>query len=183
MRLGYNTNGFANHPWETALRLVAEIGYESVAVTLDHHCLDPFGPSCLDERQRLRQLLAELRLGCVIETGARFLLDPRRKHEPTLVSPAPDDRARRIDFLKQAIDTAADVGAEAVSLWAGTVRDGASEQVAFERLCDGLARVLDHADKRQVRIAFEPEPGMLVATMDQFARLAAQLRPVAGSDD
>ena len=175
MRLGYNTNGFANHPWETALRLVAEIGYESVAVTLDHHCLDPFAPSFHDERERLRRVLAELRLGCVIETGSRFLLDPRRKHEPTLVSPSSEERNRRVAFLNRAIDTAADVGAEAVSLWAGVVRDGAPEEIAFERLCDGLSRVLEHAEKRQVRIAFEPEPGMLVETMDQFARLAEQL--------
>lgn len=175
MRLGYNTNGFAHHPWETALRLIAEIGYESVALTLDHHCLNPFAPDVREERNRLRRALAELRLGCVIETGARYLLDPRRKHEPTLVSPDPEARDRRIDFLNHAIDTASDVGAEAVSLWAGVVHDGASDDVAFERLCAGLSRVLEHAERRQVRIAFEPEPGMLIERMDQFARLVERV--------
>src|SRR6185312_13336299 len=42
MLLGYNTNGLAFHRWDDALRLLADVGYESVAVTLDHHCLDPF---------------------------------------------------------------------------------------------------------------------------------------------
>ena len=41
-------------------------------------------------------------LGCVIETGARFLLDPRAKHEPTLVTASPEGRARRVDFLFRA---------------------------------------------------------------------------------
>jgi L-ribulose-5-phosphate 3-epimerase len=175
MRLGYNTNGFAHHPWETALRLIAEIGYESVAITLDHHCLNPFAPEVREERNRLWRVLEELRLGCVIETGARYLLDPRRKHEPTLVSPAPEGRNRRVEFLTHAIDTAAEVGAEAVSLWAGVVRDGARDEVAFERLREGLSRVLEHAERRNMRIAFEPEPGMLIERMDQFARLVERV--------
>jgi sugar phosphate isomerase/epimerase len=54
----------------------------------------------------------------VIETGARFLLDPRRKHEPTLLS---EDRRRRIDFYKYAIDCAAELGSDCVSLWSGAL--------------------------------------------------------------
>ena len=39
--LGYNTNGFAHHRLTDALRLLADIGYQSVAITLDHHALNP----------------------------------------------------------------------------------------------------------------------------------------------
>ena len=41
MYLGYNTNGFAHHTTSDAVAVLHEIGYESVAVTLEHHHLDP----------------------------------------------------------------------------------------------------------------------------------------------
>ena len=104
MLLGYNTNGFAFHRLEDCLEILAEIGYQSVAITLDHHVLNPFDADLLHTADRIRRLLDELGLRSVIETGARFLLDPRRKHEPTLLSPTPEDRGRRIDFLNRSID-------------------------------------------------------------------------------
>ena len=52
------------------------------------------------EPRRLRRRLDALGLGSVIETGARFLLDPRAKHEPTLVTRDPEGRARRVAFLQ-----------------------------------------------------------------------------------
>jgi hypothetical protein len=54
--------------------------------------------------------LAHTRMACTIETGARHLLDPLHKHEPTLVSPDPSARKRRIDFLLAAVDLAAELG-------------------------------------------------------------------------
>ena len=51
--------------------------------------------------------LEELGLAIVIETGARYLLDPRRKHEPTLVSD--HGRERRLDLYRRAIAIAAEL--------------------------------------------------------------------------
>jgi hypothetical protein len=42
LRLGYNTNGFAHHNLLDAIDVLAEIGYRSVAITLDHNALNPF---------------------------------------------------------------------------------------------------------------------------------------------
>ena len=175
MRLGYNTNGLANHDPFDALTLLAEIGYQSVAMTLDHGPLNPLAADFHEHQERLREHLRRLQLRCVIETGARYLLNPRLKHEPTLVSSDHAQRLVRIDFLRRAVDAAASLEGECVSLWSGTVRDNASEAEIWDRLLPGLQLVLDHARDRRVTIGFEPEPGMFVDTMERFAELQRRL--------
>src|ERR1035437_946352 len=120
MFLGYNTNGLAHHDLFDAVELLAEIGYRGVAITIDHNALPPHGPHARQRTERLRRLLERHGMRSVIETGARFLLDPRVKHEPTLLS---ENRRRRIDFTKYAIDCAAQLGSDCVSLWSGALHE------------------------------------------------------------
>lgn len=186
MRLGYNTNGLAFHRWNEALEMLADIGYQSVAVTLDHHCLDPYAAGLAHEVDRMAAMLSRLGLTSVIETGARFLLNPRVKHDPTLLSPNADERSRRIDFLKRAVDIAADLGSDAVSFWSGALNslvnsspnssgESLAPEQAMSRLAAGCAQVIDHASARNMRLGFEPEPGMFIDTFAQFERLLAMV--------
>ena len=83
-RLGYNTNGLSFHRIGDAIDLLADLGYEGIAITPDVGPLDPFE---LDRRTvaDVRQRLDDAGLEVAIETGARYVLDPRRKHRPTLL--------------------------------------------------------------------------------------------------
>ncbi|HSN37548.1 MAG TPA: hypothetical protein VLT34_14450, partial [Arthrobacter sp.] len=69
--LGYGTNGFADHPLPVVLELLAEEGYDAVALTLGHPHLDPFAEDLDAQLQSLRSRLDELGLRVVIETGTR----------------------------------------------------------------------------------------------------------------
>ncbi len=171
MILGYNTNGFAHHRLDDALALLAELGYESAAITLDYHALDPYEPDLPGRTAKVRDLLARLGLRSVVETGARFLLDIRRKHQPTLLSGSPEGRAARLDFLRRSADVAADLGSDAVSFWSGSPDDSAPDEELMRRLTDGCRRLCDYAAGRGVALAFEPEPGMFIDTMARFAEL------------
>lgn len=175
MRLGYNTNGLAHHAPLDALELLADLGYQSVALTLDHHCLNPYDENLSRELARVRAALQRRQLSSVVETGARFLLDPRVKHEPTLVSSNGEGRQRRIDFLCRAIDIAAQLQSGCVALWSGILRDSISEAAAFERLIASLRPVVAHAEARGVDLGFEPEPGMFIDTMARFDELVARV--------
>ena len=211
MLLGYNTNGFAHHRIEDAFAILAEIGYRSVAVTVEHDLLDPPDRGGVARAAaRLKPIIESAGIRITIETGARFILDPRRKHQPTLVSADPSGRAKRIEFIKACIDLAAAVHADSVSLWSGSPpplprgdkggsesepqaqarghetgrlrsRLGFSdvpreeEAVLFARLTTSLRELLDHTRLANVRLCFEPEPGMLIDTMDKFAALEQEL--------
>ncbi|MDG4832612.1 sugar phosphate isomerase/epimerase [Solwaraspora sp. WMMD1047] len=172
LRFGYGTNGFANHRLDDALTVLAELGYRGVALTLDHDHLDPFGADLAARVAALGARLADLDLGLVIETGARYLLDPWRKHAPTLLH---DDPALRIEFLRRAVAIGADLGAEAVSFWSGVRPAGLAEPAAWDRLVAGCAEIVEVADAAGLPIGFEPEPGMLVADIADWQRLRTAL--------
>lgn len=181
MKLGFNTNGLSCHRTQEGLSLLAETGYRAVALTLDHHLLDPYSKNLSREMDETRSLLRRLDLSVVIETGARFLLNPRVKHDPTLLSPTPEERGRRIDFLVRSIDIACELEAEALSFWSGALRENISEEDALDRLTEAIVPVIAHAESRNMRLAFEPEPGMFIDTMDRYTRLKDRLAsPIFG---
>jgi sugar phosphate isomerase/epimerase len=173
MLLGYNTNGFAFHRLDDALDIIAELGYRCVAITVDHHVLNPFAPDIRDQVDHTRSQLDSLGLASVIETGARFLLDPRRKHQPTLLDRRAAGRDRRADFLRHCIDIAAALGSSAVSFWSGAMPPGQDDAVAYERLAESCRELAGLAADRGLVLAFEPEPGMLVDSLAGYERLAA----------
>jgi L-ribulose-5-phosphate 3-epimerase len=175
MQLAYNTNGLANHNLLDAIELLADIGYSGISITLDHGALNPFNTQLDTQLEDVAKALKANHFYCVIETGARFLLDPHHKHEPTLVSPDSAARSRRIDFLVRAVDVAARLNADCVSLWSGVVRDGAGQAEAFSRLIESLPTVIAEAERRQMLLAFEPEPGMLIDTLDRYDELLDKL--------
>ncbi|MFY1637057.1 sugar phosphate isomerase/epimerase family protein [Solwaraspora sp. WMMB335] len=172
LRFGYGTNGFANHRLTDALQVIADLGYRGVALTLDHDHLDPFAPGLAGRVTRVAERLRDLDLAVVVETGARYLLDPWHKHAPTLLHDAAEVR---VDLLRRAVAIGADLGAEAVSFWSGVLPDGLDEPVAWERLVAGCGQVLAAADAAGVTLGFEPEPGMLVADIAGWRRLRAAL--------
>jgi sugar phosphate isomerase/epimerase len=171
LRFAYNTNGVSNHRFDDALRLIADSGYDGVALTLDHHHFDPFAPDLERRTEVLAGQLERLGLDLVVETGARFLLDPRMKHEPTLITPSAAGRAHRLDFLRRAVDISATCRGEAVSFWAGVPQPGVDPHQAWDWLVEGVARLSDYAASRDVVVAVEPEPGMRVETVDDWLRL------------
>lgn len=172
VRFGYGTNGFANHRLTDALALLADLGYQGVALTLDHQHLDPYAEGLGRRVAAVAARLDELSLGVVVETGARYLLDPRHKHAPTLMD---DQRGQRLDFLRRAVAIGADLGAEAVSCWAGVRPSAVDRSVAWERLVGGCTTLTEAAGSAGVRLGFEPEPGMLVQTIADWFRLHAAL--------
>ncbi len=171
MFLGYNTNGFAHHRLDDAIAILADLGYEGIALTLDVHHLDPFAPEIANRVVAVRKLLERYRMKCAIETGARFLLDPRHKHQPTLISATASERDVRLDFLRRCIAVAAELNAGCISFWSGTPTDDASSEEMMSRLVDGCRQLIEEVEGTNMALAFEPEPGMLIDTMERFSEL------------
>ena len=175
-RLGYNTNGLAHHRLDDSFRLLADLGYEAVAVTPCVSGLDPLRPVA-GEAQALRVLAEDLGLELTLESGSRFLLDPLRKHRPTLIEEEPGGRLMRREFLEHHIDLAAELGAPLLSIWSGAApeKEGAPPEILQARLIEELRPLLERCDKAGVSLSLEPEPGMFIETCADFDRLTAEL--------
>jgi L-ribulose-5-phosphate 3-epimerase len=62
-----------------------------------------------------------------------------------------------------------------VSFWSGVAPAHTDPAVARYRLLEGCQAVLDAAGRRGVTLGFEPEPGMLVDSLDGYEKLRAAL--------
>jgi len=175
LRLGYNTNGFNCHSLEAALDIIADLGFRGVAITLDNYVLNPQDPELEGKLAQTKTALRKKSLACVIETGARFLLDPWRKHEPTLISADPAGRQIRLNFLMRALDIAVRLDAEALSFWSGVRQDGVAQAEAWDWLVAGCRRLLDYGARYGIFLAFEPEPGMFIDNLAQYRKLKEHL--------
>ena len=175
LRYAYNTNGCTNHRLKDAIELMSEAGYDGIALTLDWRHLDPFARDWERRAERVKRQLDYHDMDCVIETGARYLLSSREKHEPTLINPTEMGRRKRIDFLKRALDIAVILEAETVSCWAGVRQASVREDQAHAWLREGLTELLDYADEVGGELSLEPEPGMLIETNRQYEALVADL--------
>jgi len=170
LRFAYNTNGLAHHRLADAIDLIADLGYAGVALTPDVPHLDPFVATPRDIDAIAAQL-DRRGLDVCIQTGARFVLDARRKHQPTLLDPDPAGRDRRLAFLVRCLDLGRDLGARVLAFWSGNPPAPEDAAALDARLADGARRVADAAEQRGLVAAFEPEPGMHVETLAGWATL------------
>ncbi|HMO15519.1 MAG TPA: sugar phosphate isomerase/epimerase family protein [Pirellulaceae bacterium] len=171
MILGYNTNGFSSHDPLQAIKVLGELGYRCLAITVDHQWLNPFSADWREQLGRIQEALKTYQMTSVIESGARFLLDPRKKHFPTLLSQNAADRERRVDFLLHCLQVADALGSQCVSLWSGSSDELLDNQKGLDRLAHSLDPVLKRAEELQIPLAFEPEPGMFIATTADYERM------------
>ncbi|ELP61324.1 sugar phosphate isomerase/epimerase family protein [Streptomyces turgidiscabies] len=168
LRFGYGTNGFTHHRLSDVLGILADLGYDGVALTLDHNHLDPYADDLDQQVARVRARLARLGLAVTVETGAPYFLDPWAKHQPTLMSGQPE---RRVDLLRRAVRIAVELGSPTVQLCSGPAPDDVPETEAWRRLAAGVGTALETAEAYGVALAFEPEPHMFVDTVAKCLRL------------
>jgi sugar phosphate isomerase/epimerase len=172
LRFAYNTNGMQSHRLDEALDLLHESGYSGVALTLDHMHLDPLRASP-EAIEAVGQMLKERDLALSIETGARYVLDPRRKHRPSWIEKKTEARQQRTRYLLRCLDIASQLRAESVVLFSGVNHDQMSPQEAWTVFLKELGMVVDKASDLEIPLALEPEPGHLVATLPDFDRCAS----------
>ena len=158
--LGYNTSGFSrSHDIEKIIAWTAEAGFEAIEISFDPaHLMPDAARARLDA---VREACQRVRLAVACGAGGRHALGPV-PHAPAWVSSDPEERRVREAFLAASLAAAARLGSEVLVFHSGPRPAGVPEKTAWDRLREGLSRLIDLAGEEGVRLAIEFHPSMLV---------------------
>ncbi|WP_428939921.1 sugar phosphate isomerase/epimerase family protein [Fontivita pretiosa] len=168
IRLAFSTNAFKKQSLAEAIDTIAAIGYRGVEIMAD---VPHAHPASFDAaaRRALKQQLAARGLQVSNINAFTHFADGDTYH-PTWIEDDPALREVRIRHTLGAIELAAELEARSVSIQPGgpLIGTGLSREQAEERFAEGLNRIEDHAQKYDIAIAIEPEPGLLIESASEY---------------
>src|SRR5437870_1123396 len=171
MKLAFSTNAYLKFSFAEAVHRLAAIGYRGVEIMADvPHAWPAY---LLDEqKQAIRDALAANKLA--ISNVNAFMMnainDARQRYwHPSWIEPDRHYRQVRIDHTCRALTLARELGAPCITTEpGGPVEPGASWSAALKLFVEMIKPVAEHAEKEGMLLLVEPEPGLLIETVDQF---------------
>ncbi len=174
MKLAFSTNAYLNFSFAEAVRRIAALGYAGVEIMAD---VPHAWPAWMlpEQKQGLRDALAKNNMA--ISNINAFMMhavnDPRQRYwYPSWIEPDRHYRQIRIDHTMRSLTLARELGAACITTEpGGPVEPGTSWASALKLFVEMLKPVIEHAEKEGVSLLIEPEPGLLIETVDQFLEL------------
>lgn len=173
MQLAFSSNAYMHFSVEETIRRVAEIGYRGIEILADVPHAWPVG--LLPERRKsLRDALR--RHGLAVSNVNGFMMnavnDPRQPYwHPSWIEPDPHYRAIRREHTKRALALAKEIGARNVQTEpGGPLAPGQDWDAAARIFYDELMPCVELAERLEVGLLIEPEPGLMIERFEQFLR-------------
>lgn len=183
MKLSYSTHGLPGTIFEIIDAMDAA-GYEGVELAFQEGQFDLREYSLNEIAHcpiilQLKEYFKNKKIKPAAINTATLPLLPGRLHEPSLLSLDTKERQRRINIIQQGIEAAKALGAPIVGFGSGFIR---SEHVPHPEIdCHSLLLsaiqecLKNIKDEDDVTLVIEPEPGMLIETLDQGALIVEQI--------
>jgi len=163
MELGFSSNAFSNHSLIFSIEMLSKIGYDGIEIVLD--VPHAFLPLQKDEITKIKKSLLKNNLS-VTNLNANTVLGWHEnycgeKFEPSLSNIDEKLRSWRIKYTKQAIDLADFLESKSISITSGLC-NLKNYDVTLELFRDSLIEIGEYAEKKNVLIAIEYEPYLLI---------------------
>jgi sugar phosphate isomerase/epimerase len=178
MKLAYSSNAYLNFSLEETIARIAGLGYAGLELLADVPHAWPAG--LLPQRkQAIRDCLRRHSLAVANVNGFMMnaVADPRQPYwHPSWIEPDPHYRAIRREHTKRALALAKELGAPSIQTEpGGPLPEGQSWAAAARVFYDELMPCVEVAQRLQVLLLLEPEPGLLVERFEQYLEFAARV--------
>jgi sugar phosphate isomerase/epimerase len=178
MKLAFSSNAYLNFSIEETIARIAGLGYAGLELLADVPHAWPAG--LLPERRRaIRDCLKRHHLAISNLNGFMMnaVADPRQPYwHPSWIEPDPHYRAIRREHTKRALALAKELGAPSIQTEpGGPLAAGQSRAAAAQLFYDELMPCVEVAQRLEVLLLVEPEPGLLVERFEQYLELAARV--------
>lgn len=184
MKLAFSSNAYMKFSIEETIDRIARIGYAGLEVLADVPHAWPV--NLLPERRKsITDSLAKhkMRVSNVNGFMMNAVNDPRQPYwHPSWIEPDPNYRAIRREHTKRALQLAAEIGAKNLQTEpGGPLEPGQSWDDAARIFYDELMPCVEVAEKYQVGLLIEPEPGLLIEKFDQYLKFMEKVQsPMVG---
>ena len=167
MYFGFSTNAFRKYTLADSIEILADAGYSGVELLFDKPHLYP--PDVTNtEIEAVHDHLRNSEIA-ISNCNAFMLTAIENFHHPSYIEPDADYRHQRIDYTRDALQVAAALDAEYISIEpGGPIPDDKSREWGMNVFEESLSEVIPIAEEVGVDLLIEPEPDLLIETSDQY---------------
>jgi len=177
MKLAYSSNAYMSFSVEETIRRIAALGYTGLELLADVPHAWPAG--LLQERkQAICDCLREhdLQISNVNGFMMNAVADPRQPYwHPSWIEPDPSYRAIRREHTKRALTLAKQLGAPSIQTEPGGPLGSRSWDDAAEVFYEEIMPCVELAEKLEVLLLIEPEPGLMIETFGQYLEFSERV--------
>lgn len=169
MKFAFSSNAFTNFSLAEFIKQISKVGYTGIEIICDvPHAYPP--DMTKDTLIDLQNTLKENDLQ-ISNLNAFTLFALGDTYHPSWIEKNQDKREARINHTINCINLASQLGAKNISVEPGgplLPSENLSKKEALQFFKQGIETVLPVAEKKQIKILIEPEPGLLIENSRQF---------------
>ncbi len=175
MDLGFSSNAFSDHSLFYSIEILSKIGYDGIEIVLD--IPHAFLPLKKNEILKIKESLSKNNLQ-VTNLNANTVLGWHKnsygeKFEPSLSNNNQKLRTWRIEYTKQAIDLAESLNSKSICITSG-LGNVKNSETCLKLFQNSLTEIGEYAEKKNVFVAIEYEPDLLVDTSKKVWKLLSK---------
>jgi len=179
MKIGFSTNAYTRKSLIYAIKSISEIGYDGIEIALDiPHAFLPLSESGL---QNIQECLKKCKikvtnLNANTVAGWYDTQTDVEKFEPSLSNKNEKLRMWRISYTKKAIDLASKLNAPNISITSGISNN--LHKNSLTNFKQSLRELVSYAEKKNIKLAIEYEPGLLIGNANDVFSLTKEFTNV-----